>query len=111
MRWSAENGCWLDADTCASAAQGGQLQVLQWLRGYGCPWDTGTCRWAVDEGKSLEVLRWARENGCPWEPGTKMKAASTLGYTDNFGNLAIGDLVLNGLDGLYNSMLNNGTFL
>ena len=68
------------------AAWGGHLEVLQWLRGEGCPWDMETCYEAVDKGH-VEVLRWARENGCPWNAGTRYRAAAELGYTDDLGNL------------------------
>ena len=68
------------------AAWGGHLEVLQWLRGEGCPWNWRTCSRAVENG-NVEVLRWARENGCPWRAYTRDKAAEKLGYTDNLGNL------------------------
>ena len=48
------------------AAHGGNLQVVQWLRGEGCSWDYKTCSHAVHKGH-VEVLRWVRENGCPWD--------------------------------------------
>jgi hypothetical protein len=37
------------------AAQGGHLEVLQWSRANGCPWDEWTCIKAA-EGGHLEVL-------------------------------------------------------
>ena len=46
------------------AAQGGHLEVMQWARANGCPWDSLTCAYAA-EGGYLEVLQWARANGCP----------------------------------------------
>ena len=73
-------------DLCLSAAYGGQLEVLQWLRAEGCPWSYGTCKHAVEQGH-VEVLRWARENGAPWLAVTRDRAAAELGYTDDFGNL------------------------
>ena len=45
-----ENGGDWNKSTCAMAAMGGHLQVLQWLRGEGCPWDHWTCHHAVDKG-------------------------------------------------------------
>ena len=48
------------------AAMGGHLEVLQWARANGCPWDEKTCMHAA-EGGHLEVLQWARANGCPWD--------------------------------------------
>ena len=68
------------------AAWGGHLEVLQWLRGEGCPWSHLTCSRAVENG-NVEVLRWARENGCPWRAYTRDRAAAELGYTDDLGNV------------------------
>ena len=47
---------------CASAARGGQLQALRWLRGRGCGWDGETCLMAA-YGGHLAVLQWVRANG------------------------------------------------
>ena len=69
----------------AWAAAGGQLELLQWLRAEGCPWDFNTCYYAVEDGH-VEVLRWARENGCEWTAKTRDRAEK-LGYTDHLGNL------------------------
>ena len=44
---------------------GGHLEVLQWARQNGCPWDEMTCTMAA-WGGHLDLLRWAHENGCPW---------------------------------------------
>ena len=71
---------------CSSAAESGHLEILQWLRAEGCPWNGGTCYYMVDQGHA-EVLRWARENGAPWDAATRDRAAAELGYTDDFGNL------------------------
>ena len=49
---------------CSLAAKGGQLEVLQWARANGCPWDEETCAFATIGGH-LEVLQLARVNGCP----------------------------------------------
>ena len=64
----------LTADLCASAARGGQFEVLEWLRENECPWDFRTCAGAAKRGH-LEVLKWARENGCPWDERTCAGAA------------------------------------
>ena len=69
-----------------NAARSGNLELVQWLRGEGCPWNWVTCYHAVDEGH-VEVLRWARENGAPWNADTRDQAAAELGYTDDLGNL------------------------
>ena len=40
----------------ASAAHGGQLELLQWARANGCPWDGKTCAHAA-KGGQIEVLK------------------------------------------------------
>jgi hypothetical protein len=50
------------------------LEMLQWARANGCPWDEGTCA-AFARGGNLEMLQWARANGCPWDEGTCAAAA------------------------------------
>ena len=64
LQWARLNGSPWDEWTCAYAAQGGHLEVLQWARLNGCPWDEWTCSYAAGKGH-LEVLQWARLNGCP----------------------------------------------
>ena len=76
----------MDGRVMEWAARSGNLELVQWLRGEGCPWDYGTCHNAVAYGH-VEVLRWARKNGCPWTASTRDRAAAKLGYTDDFGNL------------------------
>mmetsp|Transcript_29280 Transcript_29280/g.58142 ORF Transcript_29280/g.58142 Transcript_29280/m.58142 type:complete len:155 (-) Transcript_29280:38-502(-) len=61
-----ERGNVLDEQTCCAAAKGGQLRVLQWLRGRDCPWDSETCRLAAERGH-LALLKWAIGHGCPYE--------------------------------------------
>ena len=57
-----ENGGDWNKSTCAMAAMGGHLQVLQWLRGEGCPWDHWTCHHAVDKGHVWRCgLGWSKE--------------------------------------------------
>ena len=68
----------------------GNLQLAQWLRGEGCPWDSYTCYRAVRSGH-LELLLWVRKNGCPWGAETRDRAAAELGYADGFGNLVDAD--------------------
>ena len=51
---------------CWRMALNGNLELLQFLRVKGCPWDEWTCAYAAQNGH-LECLRYARENGCPWD--------------------------------------------
>jgi hypothetical protein len=74
LEWLRENDCPWDEETCWAAAKGGQLEALQWARENGCPWDTSTC-WAAASGGHLETLKWARENGAPWDEKTCKAAA------------------------------------
>ena len=66
LQWLRANGCPWDERTCVLAALGGHLPVL---RANGCPWDLWTCAKAANSGH-LEVLQWARANGCPWDERT-----------------------------------------
>ena len=76
----------MDRNVMTYAARSGNLELVQWLQGEGCPWNSWTCHQAVKKGR-VEVLRWARANGCPWEAYDRDRAAAELGYTDDFGNL------------------------
>ena len=82
-KWAKERGCVSELDVhpdlCYKAASGGQLEMLQWLRANGAPWDgfrwnEKTCAVAA-EGGHLEVLQWARANGAPWDYMTCAHAA------------------------------------
>ena len=87
VKWlCGEGGFAMDVTEMGMAARGGNLELVQWLRGAGCPWDYNTCFNAVYGGR-VEVLRWVRENGAPWLAGTRDWAAVELGYTDDLGNL------------------------
>jgi hypothetical protein len=69
-------GCRWNSHLCSEAAEGGHLELLQWVRSQPdpCPWDEHTCRNAAGDGQ-LEVLQWAHENGCPWDAHTCARAA------------------------------------
>ena len=74
LEWLRENECPWDKNTCEEAAYSGHLEVLQWARENGCPWKEDTC-WSAAQGGQLEALQWARENGCPWDERTCRSAA------------------------------------
>jgi hypothetical protein len=63
---AASNGCPVYGDTCASAASGGYLDMLQWAHTNGFPWDSDTCASAAEYGHS-NILQCARANGWPWD--------------------------------------------
>lgn len=54
----------LDEETTESAALGGHLEILKWLKERGCKWNSLAYSGAVDKG-FLEVAEWLKENGCP----------------------------------------------
>ncbi|KAG5176403.1 hypothetical protein JKP88DRAFT_351103 [Tribonema minus] len=64
LQWARANGCPWDKSTCTLAASGGHLETLQWARVNGCPWDSETLETARFS-KRHEVVRWALANGCP----------------------------------------------
>ncbi|KAJ8612938.1 hypothetical protein CTAYLR_006194 [Chrysophaeum taylorii] len=65
LRWARGEGCPWTEHAASSAALGGHLKVLTWARHHGCPWDAFTCSQAA-VGGHLDVLKWARAGGCPW---------------------------------------------
>jgi len=66
-----KRGFTLTESACAAAARRGDLEMLQWLRAKGCPWDSTTCERAAQQGR-LCVLEWARAQGCPWNWGSSV---------------------------------------
>src|SRR5689334_10696245 len=50
---------------CNLAAAEGNLNLIEWARTNGCPWNEDTCACAA-EGGHLEVLKWAIANRCHW---------------------------------------------
>lgn len=66
-----------EGELCYAAAEGGQLDVLRWLRARGFPWDKTTYKAAlpyycyysvvVAETGNLDVLRFLHASGCPWD--------------------------------------------
>ncbi len=74
LQWAKGQGCPWNELVCSSAAWGGHLEVLQWARSQGCPWNSDTCANAA-RGGHLKVLQWARSQGCPWEEWTCSSAA------------------------------------
>eukprot|EP00953_Heterococcus_sp_UTEX-ZZ885_P034627 17912-Heterococcus_DN1.PRE.2 len=75
LQWAFSSGLkQKDGRTCSMAAYYNRLDILQWAREQGCPWDMRTCTWAARAGH-LHVLQWAREHGCPWGEFTCYNAA------------------------------------
>lgn len=63
LKWTQFN-CEFDEETAASAAYGGHLHLLQWLKENNCPFDTRATYDAVKMGH-LDVLQWFKENNLP----------------------------------------------
>ena len=80
MQWLRANDCPWDEKTCAAAAQEGHLVMLQWARVNGCLMDRWTCANAALIG-DLEILQWARDNNCPWS-GTTCSQAAASGHLE-----------------------------
>lgn len=72
-------GARIGPTVCASAAAGGQLNVIRWLREIGCSWTANTCTLAAYHGH-INVLRYAHENGCPWDESTYTAAVHMQKY-------------------------------
>ncbi|KAK3278740.1 hypothetical protein CYMTET_13335 [Cymbomonas tetramitiformis] len=80
LQWAREQGCPWNAQTCCDAARGGHLEVLQWARAWRNPWNAKHVA-LRQSGGHLEVLRWAHENGCPWDAWTCSAAARKVDIT------------------------------
>ena len=68
IKWARDNNWKSDAKSTATVAQGGYLELLQYLKAVNTPWDGRVVYLAVLNGHD-EVARWAFANGCPalWE--------------------------------------------
>ena len=74
LSWALEKCSEKRERFCAEMALNGNVGLLEFLRGKGCPWDEKTCRYAAHNGH-LECLKYAYENGCPWDEETCWSAA------------------------------------
>ena len=63
LQWARANGAPWDESTCSARRVAATCRILQWARANGCPWDGETCSEAAIHGH-LELLQWARANGC-----------------------------------------------
>ena len=61
-RDDSRGGCPVTMQTCSYAVRFGHLEILQWLRAVGCPWDWRDCEiWAMASNQ-VDMLAWLREN-------------------------------------------------
>jgi hypothetical protein len=70
------SACPWDAETCEKAAKHGHLVVLQWAHQHDCPWDIWACAAAAKHGHKV-VLQWLHKHGCPWDERTCAHAAES----------------------------------
>jgi hypothetical protein len=68
LEYAHEGGCPWDATAFSAAARAGNLNTMQWLLDADCPRDAGTTAAAVYAG--LEVVQWCRAHGFPWDATT-----------------------------------------
>jgi hypothetical protein len=80
LQWLRLHDCPWHASTCAYAALAGHLEALKWAWEHHCPWDERTCEGAAG-GRHLEVMQWAREHHCPWDAPTR-QAAEQAGHLE-----------------------------
>ena len=74
FEWLRNNGFPWDEDTCDKAAKHGHLDLLIWAHKSDCWWDWDTCTEAAENGH-LDCLKYAHENGCEWNELTCAGAA------------------------------------
>ena len=74
LSWALEKCSEKRERFCAEMAENGNVGLLKFLRGKGCPWSAKTCSHAAHNGH-LECLKYAHENGCPWDEETCSEAA------------------------------------
>ena len=83
LKWLVENGFKFSADSLAAAAQGGELECIEYLREIGCPWSnavakinmTVTSPWTRTPAaeKLVPILRYLMETGCPYDALSVLK--------------------------------------
>jgi len=57
-----------------NAARHGHLDVIQWVRANGCPWNGIVY---VNAGDRLDTAEWARRNGRPWDASVCARVAAS----------------------------------
>ena len=79
--WLRSLSCPFGTSTCAAAAMGGHLAVLQWLHeDCRCAWDTSV-RFAAAANGRVDVLEWVLRQGCgpaPLRDFEKMKLRAAV---------------------------------
>ncbi|GLC47011.1 hypothetical protein PLESTM_002008500 [Pleodorina starrii] len=76
----AMTGCWL----MRAAALSGSLELVAWLREWGCPWNEFAF-WSAAESGSTELIQWMHGQGCPM--GADGEAYLRAGRNGDFATL------------------------
>jgi hypothetical protein len=71
IRWVFENGAEKTIEAFISAAERGDLEILEYIFNLGCPWDASVCASTLN----IPVIRWLHERGCPWDERLAEKLA------------------------------------
>jgi hypothetical protein len=79
LQYARANGCPWNASTCSNAASNGHTDIIRWARDNGCPWNAKTCFNAARNNR-LKVVRWLHANGCPWDARTYKIAVKNKNY-------------------------------
>lgn len=76
LKWAVENGCSWDSTTFRGAAEGGHLDIITWAMERGCPADNDPliCASAASGG-NLEILKFLRDKGFQWDSFTVLYGA------------------------------------
>ena len=81
LQWAIEKGCeWCTAECAVSAARGGSIVVLKWMRAAGYPFcmdskEKSLCYEAAAYGQ-MAVIKWARAHGEPCNYDKCLEAAA-----------------------------------
>lgn len=60
-----------------TGAIGGYLELIKWAKGFpSCEWNAEVCALAAGQGH-LELLEWLRSRGCPWDSRTTAAATKS----------------------------------
>ena len=82
LQWARAKGCRMEYRTCPYAAKGGHLEYCNGLVPMAARGMQGRAL-LRPSGGHLEVLQWARANGCPWDESTCVRGCpqeATLRY-------------------------------
>jgi hypothetical protein len=77
LQYVREQGCDLSQGVMEIAAERGDLPMCQYLRAQQCPWNRSACDNAAAAGH-VDTLRWLHEQGCPCDVEyVRMRAAQS----------------------------------